>query len=220
MWRVFARRVAPGAAGLARGCRALSATGGGRAAAGGAVAPGRGPARRPGELLPPPSWPRFVPCRRCSLPAHQKVRTPCAGAACRLAPLGIAPQELQALDSSCLRSLSPGATGRPFRALRPVLCSSPSSLGQPHPVSACPAIFCARRRPCPAGGWQPGSPCCPTLPRAPLPAVGAARVVTLPLPPQVALPALSPTMQMGTIARWEKKEGDKIGEGDLIAEVC
>lgn len=36
---------------------------------------------------------------------------------------------------------------------------------------------------------------------------------------QVPLPALSPTMQMGTIARWEKKEGDKISEGDLIAEV-
>lgn len=30
---------------------------------------------------------------------------------------------------------------------------------------------------------------------------------------------MSPTMQMGTIARWEKKEGDKINEGDLIAEV-
>lgn len=26
-------------------------------------------------------------------------------------------------------------------------------------------------------------------------------------------------MQTGTIARWEKKEGDKINEGDLIAEV-
>uniref|UniRef100_A0A8C6YTC8 Acetyltransferase component of pyruvate dehydrogenase complex n=1 Tax=Nothoprocta perdicaria TaxID=30464 RepID=A0A8C6YTC8_NOTPE len=35
----------------------------------------------------------------------------------------------------------------------------------------------------------------------------------------VALPALSPTMQMGTIARWEKKEGERIGEGELIAEV-
>ncbi|KFO83430.1 hypothetical protein N320_10787, partial [Buceros rhinoceros silvestris] len=41
----------------------------------------------------------------------------------------------------------------------------------------------------------------------------------LPCSSQVALPALSPTMQMGTIARWEKKEGDKIGEGELIAEV-
>ncbi|KAG9265625.1 dihydrolipoyllysine-residue acetyltransferase component of pyruvate dehydrogenase complex, mitochondrial [Astyanax mexicanus] len=41
------------------------------------------------------------------------------------------------------------------------------------------------------------------------------------LPPhqKVELPALSPTMQLGTIARWEKKEGDKINEGDLIAEV-
>lgn len=36
---------------------------------------------------------------------------------------------------------------------------------------------------------------------------------------QVELPALSPTMQTGTIARWEKKEGEKIAEGDLIAEV-
>ncbi|CAK6953842.1 dihydrolipoyllysine-residue acetyltransferase component of pyruvate dehydrogenase complex%2C [Scomber scombrus] len=36
---------------------------------------------------------------------------------------------------------------------------------------------------------------------------------------QVELPALSPTMQTGTIARWEKKEGEKISEGELIAEV-
>uniref|UniRef100_A0A8C4QWY4 Acetyltransferase component of pyruvate dehydrogenase complex n=1 Tax=Eptatretus burgeri TaxID=7764 RepID=A0A8C4QWY4_EPTBU len=41
------------------------------------------------------------------------------------------------------------------------------------------------------------------------------------LPPHqlVALPALSPTMTMGTITRWEKAPGDKISEGDLIAEV-
>ncbi|XP_074072774.1 dihydrolipoyllysine-residue acetyltransferase component of pyruvate dehydrogenase complex, mitochondrial [Macrotis lagotis] len=41
------------------------------------------------------------------------------------------------------------------------------------------------------------------------------------LPPhqKVPLPSLSPTMQAGTIARWEKKEGEKINEGDLIAEV-
>ncbi|XP_052616124.1 dihydrolipoyllysine-residue acetyltransferase component of pyruvate dehydrogenase complex, mitochondrial [Peromyscus californicus insignis] len=41
------------------------------------------------------------------------------------------------------------------------------------------------------------------------------------LPPhqKVPLPSLSPTMQAGTIARWEKKEGEKISEGDLIAEV-
>ncbi|KAG9351494.1 hypothetical protein JZ751_022744 [Albula glossodonta] len=45
------------------------------------------------------------------------------------------------------------------------------------------------------------------------------RYYSLPPHQKVELPALSPTMQMGTIARWEKKEGDKISEGDLIAEV-
>ncbi|XP_073727369.1 dihydrolipoyllysine-residue acetyltransferase component of pyruvate dehydrogenase complex, mitochondrial [Misgurnus anguillicaudatus] len=45
------------------------------------------------------------------------------------------------------------------------------------------------------------------------------RVYSLPPHQKVELPALSPTMQLGTIARWEKKEGDKINEGDLIAEV-
>ncbi|XP_037126433.1 dihydrolipoyllysine-residue acetyltransferase component of pyruvate dehydrogenase complex, mitochondrial isoform X3 [Syngnathus acus] len=45
------------------------------------------------------------------------------------------------------------------------------------------------------------------------------RFYSLPPHEKVELPALSPTMQTGTIARWEKKEGDKIGEGDLIAEV-
>ncbi|MBN3319595.1 ODP2 dehydrogenase, partial [Atractosteus spatula] len=45
------------------------------------------------------------------------------------------------------------------------------------------------------------------------------RLYSLPPHQKVVLPALSPTMQNGTIARWEKKEGDKISEGDLIAEV-
>lgn len=45
------------------------------------------------------------------------------------------------------------------------------------------------------------------------------RFYSLPPHQKVELPALSPTMQTGTIARWEKKEGEKISEGDLIAEV-
>uniref|UniRef100_A0A8C6RHJ4 Acetyltransferase component of pyruvate dehydrogenase complex n=1 Tax=Nannospalax galili TaxID=1026970 RepID=A0A8C6RHJ4_NANGA len=45
------------------------------------------------------------------------------------------------------------------------------------------------------------------------------RSYSLPPHQKVPLPSLSPTMQAGTIARWEKKEGDKINEGDLIAEV-
>lgn len=48
---------------------------------------------------------------------------------------------------------------------------------------------------------------------------GQNRCYSLPPHQKVELPALSPTMQTGTIARWEKKEGDKISEGDLIAEV-
>jgi len=41
------------------------------------------------------------------------------------------------------------------------------------------------------------------------------------LPPhiRVALPALSPTMELGTIVTWEKREGDKVSEGDLLAEI-
>jgi pyruvate dehydrogenase E2 component (dihydrolipoamide acetyltransferase) len=31
---------------------------------------------------------------------------------------------------------------------------------------------------------------------------------------KVLLPALSPTMELGTIVSWEKKEGDKLNEGN------
>jgi len=36
---------------------------------------------------------------------------------------------------------------------------------------------------------------------------------------KVTLPALSPTMEMGSIVTWEKKEGDKVSEGDLLCEI-
>ncbi|XP_065574509.1 dihydrolipoyllysine-residue acetyltransferase component of pyruvate dehydrogenase complex-like [Artemia franciscana] len=36
---------------------------------------------------------------------------------------------------------------------------------------------------------------------------------------RIPLPALSPTMETGTIVSWEKKEGDKLNEGDLLAEI-
>ncbi|XP_071811170.1 dihydrolipoyllysine-residue acetyltransferase component of pyruvate dehydrogenase complex, mitochondrial-like isoform X2 [Apostichopus japonicus] len=35
----------------------------------------------------------------------------------------------------------------------------------------------------------------------------------------VTLPALSPTMDVGTIVRWEKQVGDKLVEGDLLCEI-
>ena len=33
------------------------------------------------------------------------------------------------------------------------------------------------------------------------------------------MPALSPTMERGTIVRWTKAEGEKLSEGDLLAEI-
>jgi pyruvate dehydrogenase E1 component beta subunit len=39
------------------------------------------------------------------------------------------------------------------------------------------------------------------------------------MPIEVLMPALSPTMEKGNLARWLKKEGDKIKPGDVIAEI-
>src|SRR5215470_11370715 len=35
----------------------------------------------------------------------------------------------------------------------------------------------------------------------------------------IGLPKLSPTMEEGVLAKWHKKEGDKISPGDIVAEV-
>ncbi|HNN92671.1 MAG TPA: hypothetical protein PKI03_10405, partial [Pseudomonadota bacterium] len=35
----------------------------------------------------------------------------------------------------------------------------------------------------------------------------------------IVMPRLSPTMEEGVLAKWTKKEGDKIAPGDIIAEV-
>src|SRR6476619_3403175 len=35
----------------------------------------------------------------------------------------------------------------------------------------------------------------------------------------IVMPQLSPTMEEGVLAKWTKKEGDKIAPGDVIAEV-
>ena len=39
------------------------------------------------------------------------------------------------------------------------------------------------------------------------------------MPIQVLMPALSPTMEKGNLAKWVKKEGDPIKAGDIIAEI-
>ncbi len=35
----------------------------------------------------------------------------------------------------------------------------------------------------------------------------------------ITMPALSPTMTEGAVAKWHKKEGDTVKSGDVIAEV-
>src|SRR5262249_31305836 len=39
------------------------------------------------------------------------------------------------------------------------------------------------------------------------------------MPIQVLMPALSPTMEKGNLAKWVKKEGDTVKAGDVIAEI-
>ena len=39
------------------------------------------------------------------------------------------------------------------------------------------------------------------------------------MPTNILMPALSPTMEKGNLARWLKKEGDTIKSGDVIAEI-
>ena len=39
------------------------------------------------------------------------------------------------------------------------------------------------------------------------------------MPIEILMPALSPTMEEGNLAKWLKNEGDKVAPGDVIAEI-
>ena len=39
------------------------------------------------------------------------------------------------------------------------------------------------------------------------------------MPINILMPALSPTMEKGNLAKWLKREGDKVKSGDIIAEI-
>ena len=39
------------------------------------------------------------------------------------------------------------------------------------------------------------------------------------MPINIFMPALSPTMEKGNLAKWLKKEGDAVKTGDVIAEI-
>jgi pyruvate dehydrogenase E2 component (dihydrolipoamide acetyltransferase) len=42
---------------------------------------------------------------------------------------------------------------------------------------------------------------------------------SLPMPIELKMPALSPTMEEGTLAKWLVKEGDTVASGDVLAEI-
>ena len=39
------------------------------------------------------------------------------------------------------------------------------------------------------------------------------------MPIELKMPALSPTMEEGTLAKWLVKEGDTVSSGDILAEI-
>ena len=39
------------------------------------------------------------------------------------------------------------------------------------------------------------------------------------MPINITMPALSPTMEEGTLAKWLVKEGDTVSSGDILAEI-
>src|SRR6195256_4444782 len=61
----------------------------------------------------------------------------------------------------------------------------------------------------------------PRWTRRPIPAlpVRSAEKSRYFMPVNIFMPALSPTMEKGNLAKWLKKEGDKVKSGDVIAEI-
>mgnify|MGYP000274162907 CR=1 FL=1 len=39
------------------------------------------------------------------------------------------------------------------------------------------------------------------------------------MPTEILMPALSPTMEEGTLASWQVEEGDMVSSGDVLAEI-
>src|ERR1700676_3422917 len=83
---------------------------------------------------------------------------------------------------------------------------------------------CRRAGPSPSPKWRfpvvPGSP----ISRTPKATSSASTKPTRtrgrkPMPTSILMPALSPTMEEGKLAKWLKKEGDTVKAGDVIAEI-
>ncbi|XP_031561753.1 dihydrolipoyllysine-residue acetyltransferase component of pyruvate dehydrogenase complex, mitochondrial-like [Actinia tenebrosa] len=68
--------------------------------------------------------------------------------------------------------------------------------------------------------WSPSKSL--NVTRCILPTISSSRLFSsngLPPHTKVPLPALSPTMESGSIVSWEKAEGDELAEGDLMAQI-
>ncbi|XP_069732760.1 dihydrolipoyllysine-residue acetyltransferase component of pyruvate dehydrogenase complex, mitochondrial [Phaenicophaeus curvirostris] len=231
MWRVLARRLGPGP-GLARGRRALS----------GAATPRRCPAPcgllpRPRSALlpPPPAPPRLVPVRRCSLPAHQKVALPALSPTMQMGTIArwekkegdrIGEGELiaevetdkatvgfESVEECYLAKIlvPEGTRDVPIGS---IICIT---VEKPEHVDAFKNYTLDSAAPAPpAASVPPPQAAAPSPPTPPSPQPPGS---SYPPHMQVTLPALSPTMTMGTVQRWEKKVGEKLSEGDLLAEI-
>lgn len=70
-----------------------------------------------------------------------------------------------------------------------------------------------------AASSAPSAPSAPAAGPAAPPPPAQAPGSSYPPHLKICLPALSPTMTMGTVQRWEKKVGEKLSEGDLLAEI-
>lgn len=71
-----------------------------------------------------------------------------------------------------------------------------------------------------ADAAAPAAAAAEPVPAAPAaPATPAAPSKSYPSHTAMAMPALSPTMTTGVIASWNKKEGDKVNAGDILAEI-
>src|SRR5271155_4670688 len=98
--------------------------------------------------------------------------------------------------------------GAVFRLAR---CPGQAGLGQ-----GCAAALCRQPR---TPGGAAGRRHRRRRPRGRLPLRSAGETKEDNMPIEILMPALSPTMTEGNLARWVKKEGDAVHSGDVLAEI-
>src|SRR5262245_19071213 len=110
--------------------------------------------------------------------------------------------------SSTRQPNSPPTTRSPIRPSSGPTCTPGSTWPLPSTAQSSPALA-VRCAAWPCRRWRAVS-----RGSAARPPTGDAS-----MPIQVLMPALSPTMEKGNLAKWHKKEGDAVKSGDVIAEI-